>query len=426
MQKKVSLSTLIISVVCAILVTFLITAVVFALGGTVSDIVKAVKAADSVGEEIDTLQENLPEDKRNPELFKTLAYIDYFYQSGYVGEVDNEDLQFYLMNAYIAYVGDKYGMYYTPEMVDELFSGFQGVSVGIGVYIKGELENGGIKVFATMKDSPAETAGILAGEYITKVDGVLVSTLGYDEAVSRISGEIGADVTLTVENASGEVREVELTRREYETQSVYYRKYSFNDSIGVIRIIDFTDSMPSQFKDAVNALIAEGCTSLVFDVRSNGGGTLDSCVEVLDFLLPEGPVAYITDSEGNVENTYYSDESEIDLPMVVLTDGYTASAAELFTCALKDYDKATIIGTKTYGKGCMQNVFELPCGGALRYTTNMFNGPVSPNFDGVGISPDITASLYSPASEKNLFELTDTEDNQLHRAYIYLINKESN
>jgi carboxyl-terminal processing protease len=108
--------------------------------------------------------------------------------------------------------------------------------------------------------------------------------------------------------------------------------------------------------------------------------------------------------------------------MAVLTDGHTASAAELFTCALKDYGKATIIGTKTYGKGCMQNVFELPCGGALRYTTNLFNGPTSPNFDGIGISPDITVELDSTLSQKNYFEISDSEDNQIKGAYNALKN----
>ena len=327
------------------------------------------------------------------------------------------------MNAYIEYVGDKYGMYYTPEMVDELFNSFQGVKVGIGVYVKNSLYNGGIKVLAVMDDSPAKKAGIESGDVIMKIDGIEVSTLGYDVASERLAGEPGSKVALDVLDVNGANKTVALTRAEFETQSVFYRKYQLDNTVGIIRILDFNNNTPAQFKNAVNTLVKGGVTSLIFDVRSNSGGTLDSCLEMLDYLLPSGVIAKITDGDGNIVKQYYSDSSEINLPMAVLTDEYTASAAELFTCALKDYDKAVIVGTKTYGKGCMQNVFELPCGGALRYTTNLFNGPTSPNFDGIGISPDALVELDSSLSEKNYFEISDSEDNQLKGAYDALKNQ---
>jgi carboxyl-terminal processing protease len=422
MSKKVNLSTLIIAVVIAVAITFTFTFGVVQIANTIVDAFSAVQISSTVGERVDQIQSTLPEDKRNSELFETLAFIDYYYQKNYVGEIDNDSLTFYLMNAYIEYVGDKYGMYYTPEMVDELFSSFQGVKVGIGVYIKNSLADNGIKVLAVMDNSPASKAGLKNGDIIVEIDGNLVSTLGYELASEMIAGEPETKVLLGVIGTDGVKRPVEVTRAEFDAQSVFYRKYQLDSTVGIVRILDFNNNTPAQFKNAVNTLIDSGVTSLIFDVRSNSGGTLDSCLEMLDYLLPSGVIAKITDGDGNIVKQYYSDAGEINVPMAVLTDGHTASAAELFTCALKDYGKATIIGTKTYGKGCMQNVFELPCGGALRYTTNLFNGPTSPNFDGIGISPDITVELDSTLSQKNYFEISDSEDNQIRGAYNALKN----
>ena len=373
------------------------------------------------GEIVDITQSELPEDKQNADLYKILSYIDMLYQENYVGDIDNEALISNLMNAYIALVGDQYGAYYSPEMVEELFGGFEGVKSGLGIYVKGTLENDGVKILAVMNDSPAKKAGLQDGEIIYEVDGVLVKDVGYDAALDMLAGDIGSTVKLKVDN-QGAKREVSVERSKYEAQAVFYHRYQLDQSVGVIRILDFTDAMPKQFKAAVNDLLSKGCTSLVFDVRSNGGGTLDSCIEVLDYLLPRGTLAKILDADENVLKTYSSDENEINVPFAVLTDGYTASAAELFTCALKDYQKAVVVGTKTYGKGCMQQVLELPNGGALRYTTNYFNGPTSENFDGIGITPDIVIEMDESIINKNLFEITDLEDNQLQKACEQLLN----
>jgi carboxyl-terminal processing protease len=186
--------------------------------------------------------------------------------------------------------------------------------------------------------------------------------------------------------------------------------------------MDFNQNTPAQFENAVNKLLANGCTSLVFDVRSNGGGTIDSCIEMLDFLLPYGVIAYITDKDDNVVETHYSQDGGIDVPMAVLVDGGTASAAELFTCTLMDRVGVAVVGTKTYGKGCMQNILSLPTGGALKYTTNLFRCPTSPNFDGVGITPSIYVELSENNIGKSYFEISDEDDNQLKSAYDALKN----
>ena len=414
MQKKVSLLTLVVSIVLAVVITFTIT---FAIVQTSNYIYDYINESKSPSSKVDEWQSALPEDQQNPELFETLAMIDYYYQMGYVNEIDEEELIYNLMNAYGHSVGDRYSVYYTPEEVDELFNSTVGVNVGIGVYVKQFKEGDkGIKILAVMNDSPAKRAGLEVGDIITEVDGLKVTELGYDDAVAKIAGEKGTNVLITVLRGESQM-DFTVTRNEFESQSVFYHKYAPDTSVGVIRIIEFNDGTPSQFKDAVNTLLNSGCKSLVFDVRSNPGGTLDSCVDILDFLLPKGEIVYITDLDGTVVETYYSDGSEIDVPMAVLTDGGTASAGELFTCALKDYGKAVVVGTQTYGKGCMQNIITLPNGGALRYTTQMYNPPKSENYDGVGIEPDIKVELDESLSELNYFEITDAQDNQLSTAY---------
>lgn len=374
------------------------------------------------GSYIDQIQALLPESSQNPELFKTLAYIDYLYQQNYVGEIDNDELTYYLMNAYIMCIGDPYGAYYSPEEVEELFNSTQGVNVGIGVYVKHNQETNEIKVLTAMDNTPAKNAGIISGDIIAKVNGEDLSKLDYNEAVNKITGPEGSEVLITILR-DGEYMDIPIKRNKYEAQNVFYRKYELDPTVGIIKIIDFTDVLPAQFKNAVNSLMADGCTSIIFDLRENGGGTLDSCVNVLDYLLPKGDIVKITDMDGTLVNKYTSDSSEIDIPMAVLVDGNTASAAELFTCALKDYDKAIIVGTRTYGKGCMQTILKLPNGGALRITTQMYNPPVSENYDQKGITPDIVVELDSKLNDKShYFEISDKDDNQMKSAYEALKN----
>lgn len=414
MQKRVSILTLIFSIALAIFITFTVTFSVVQVANYIYDL---VNESDSATSEVDQWQSALPDEKKNPELFETLAMIDYYYQSGYVDKIDKEELVSRLMNAYIICVGDPYGVYYTPEEVDALYSDTEGVKVGIGVYVRvmGEKDDR-IKILEVMDGSPAKSAGILKGDIITHVDGIDVNEIGYNETVSMISGEVDTDVSITV--LRGDIiKTITVKRKLYTAQTVFYHKYALDTSVGVVRITEFNDGTPNQFKNAVNTLLNQGCTSLVFDVRSNPGGTVDSCVEILDFLLPTGDIMYITDLDGTVVDVRYSEASQINVPMAVLTDGATASGAELFTCALKDYDKAVLVGTKTYGKGCMQSIITLPNGGALRYTTQLYNPPISENYNGVGIAPDIEIELDSSLTKLNYFEITDAQDNQLKEAY---------
>ena len=166
---------------------------------------------------------------------------------------------------------------------------------------------------------------------------------------------------------------------------------------------------------AIADLTAKGAKSLIFDVRYNPGGALTGIVDTLDYLLPEGPIIRIVDREGN-EEVIESDADWLDIPMAVLVNGSTASAAELFTSALQDYEMAVVIGTTTYGKGTMQSVVSLPDGSGISISYRMYNPPYSPNYEGIGITPDITLDLDASLAEKNFYKITDDEDNQLQMA----------
>ena len=174
--------------------------------------------------------------------------------------------------------------------------------------------------------------------------------------------------------------------------------------------------------NAVETLTAEGCEKLVIDLRYNPGGELSSIVTTLDYILPEGPIIRIFDANGKEVDAYYSESGELDVPMAVLVNENTASAAELFTAAVRDYDKAVIVGTTTYGKGCMQSTIPLSDGGAVTVTNHMYNPPFSDNYHGVGIVPDVEVELDESLEDKNFYKITDEEDNQLTAA-VEALNK---
>ena len=347
-----------------------------------------------------------------------------YYRENYVraDELDNEKLLYYVANGYIAGAGDMHGEFYTADDFQLIINSTQGETVGIGIYVNMDTDTRCIKILTVMKDSPAQEAGLKAGDIIIEVDGQSVTDVGYYTAIDLVGGKENTEVEITVLRGSEKIT-VTATRKKFDTETVYYHRYELDDTIGVIRILEFNETMPKQFKDAMNTLISDGCKSVVFDMRGNTGGTLDSVVEVLDYLLPKGDIVYVTDKNGNVIQKYTSDVSCIDIPMAVLTDGYTASAAELFSCALRDYNKAKLVGTQSYGKGSMQTVFMMQDGTGLRFTTYLYSPPKSPNYDGIGLTPDIIVEPNEELLEKNYFEITDHEDNQLQSACDYLSGK---
>ena len=199
-----------------------------------------------------------------------------------------------------------------------------------------------------------------------------------------------------------------------------YRRYKNEDGsesdIGIIKILQFDlKNAPEQFIAAIDDLTQSGVDKLIFDVRYNPGGELDSITQILDYILPEGPIIRTIDRNGKWD-TIYSNSASLDMPMAVLVNGSTASAAELFTSALRDYGKSITVGTQTYGKGTMQSVIQLEDGSAISISTKMYYPPFSDNYEGVGIKPDIEIEMADDVKHINIYKLTDQQDTQLQAA----------
>ena len=286
-------------------------------------------------------------------------------------------------------------------------------------------ESGNIWVACVMADTPAEKAGLQSGDIITAVDGISVLDLGYEYASYLISGETGTVVSFDVLRGS-EKWEIDVTRGFYTPQTVFAETVKVEDSLyGYIRIIQFEGITLTQFITAMEKLLQAGAEGFIFDVRDNPGGDLGVIVEILDYLLPEGPIVHIHASGKDDATTYYSGKSEIDLPMIVLANENTASAAELFIAALKDYDKAEFVGEQTYGKGCGQTSHPLSDGSVVWVTTFLYSPPFSENYDGVGVQPDYEISLSREWKNTNLFLVPHEEDAPLSMAIdiLHEINK---
>ncbi len=425
-KSGVSVLVLILSIALAILITFETTFLIMTgifnrekaeIYEEYNQIIEDEYGEMGVFKSVVEMFNSLPEDNRNAELYYKLAMIDYYYRNAYANKIDEDKLLYYVMNGYVAGAGDHYGEYYTADDFKTLTQESQGETVGIGVYVNYSQEYDAIKILSVMKDSPAHEAGIQAGDVVIKIDGESVSELGYYVALDKVKGESGTTVQLTLIRDGKELA-VKATRRKVETETIFYHQYEYDKTVGVIRIIEFNNAVPEQFKNAVEDLKSKGVTSLVFDVRSNPGGTLTSVIEVLDYLLPKGDLAYVTDASGNVLRTHTSDANYVKgiNSMAVLINENTASAAELFACALRDYDKAILVGAKSYGKGSMQTIYMLPDGTGLRLTTNKYNPPKSGNYDGIGLTPDVAVTLSDALKGKSSFEYTDSEDNQLQSA----------
>lgn len=393
MSRKISLSAAIVLILLAALLSFQITFV--AMMNQYKNEVNMLTASQSA--------------------YDKLNYVDALYRSNYVGEIDEEQLSDYLIRGYIAGVGDKYASYMTADEFSAYMEESSGEMVGIGVHIIYNNELGALEVISVMRDSPALEAGVEPGDLIVMVGDEYVSDLGYYPAVDKMLGELGTIAQFTVRRGKNYEESIEFSIVREKVTDTTVESHMYDGDIGIIRITQFAENTGENIKTVIEDLVAKGAKSLIFDVRYNPGGALTGIVDTLDYLLPEGPIIRIVDREGN-EDSISSDAFCISMPMAVLVNESTASAAELFTSALQDYKLATVIGTTTYGKGTMQTVVSLPDGSGLSISYRMYNPPYSDNYEGIGVIPDIELPLKDELLEKNFYKITDDEDNQLQTA----------
>jgi len=299
--------------------------------------------------------------------------------------------------------------------LEDLPSQFSRDALGYGCYCR-ELLAGLKGIVPAVRVSFAAFA-LLGAEGLKELTAALktASELGYYVALTKLQGEAGTKAIFTVARGKdyAERKSFSILRGFVTEQTVMHHVCTVDPSVGIVKILSFDAKTPQQFADAVNDLLGKGCSGFVFDVRNNPGGELNSICTILDALLPEGPVIRTLDRDGNEEVVYTSDKDAFALKMVVLVNENTASAGELFCSALQDYKLAPIVGVQTYGKGSMQTIRQLSDGSGVSVTYRYYCPPYSDNFDGVGVKPDVVVEAEGALLEKNIFKVTDEEDNQL-------------
>lgn len=314
-----------------------------------------------------------------------------------------------LITAYVASLGDRYAVYRTADEYVEYNDDMSGQLVGIGVVVRWDNIEHTMTVESVNADSPAEEAGIRPGDKIIKVDGAEVSGMEYSETVTKMRGEVGSTVELTLLRGENELT-VTATRKQITENTVTYKINE--DKTAYIRITGFKANTADQFISAINAAEEAGVRGIVFDLRSNLGGYLTAVVNMLDYLAPAG--TRIVSFSNSDEIYYATSEHRISVPVTVLCNGYTASAAELFTAAIRDWAdtgilRARIVGETTYKKGIMQASYPFTDNSALTLTIAYYNPPSGENYDGVGITPDEIVEQPEDATEDLQLPVAYTE-----------------
>lgn len=359
--------------------------------------------------QFDTMMQDI---KSREAVYTKLAEVDAKIRNNYIGEIDQTTLMDGISAGYMRGIGDRYAKYYTAEQYKKEVDSLNGNLVGIGVEVTTS-DSGYILVHDTYDGAPAQEAGIQAGDLIIMVNGTQVSVNNVSEMIDSLQGEPGTTLTLTVRRNNEDIP-FEIVRRAFEIPTVQYRMVDTN---AYIKITQFTSATESQFAEAIANAQKDGATGIIFDLRENPGGLVEAATNILDTLLPEGTIATATYQDGTTKVIAASDAEELNLPMVVLTNQNTASAAELFTQALRDYGKAKSVGTTTYGKGVMQNIEQLSDGSAIEYTVATYATAKSENFDGVGIKPDFEIeSVINAASQPAFEDVTVDNDAQFKKA----------
>ena len=317
-------------------------------------------------------------------------------QREYYREVDAETLETAAIDGMLASLGDPYTFYYTDEAYAAMNEETTGHYVGVGMLV-GEAADGDLRVLRVFRDSPAEKAGIEAGDALLAIDGASVggdAPMSLSEASALLKGEGETPVEVEVERG-GETLSFTLERGEV---SINYVEYSILEGdVGYLSIYQFTGDDVEGVKEAISAFQQAGVSALVVDVRSNPGGLLTDVVDICDMLLPEGLIVYTEDRSGAREE-FYADGEYWDVPMAVLVNGDSASASEIFAAAVQDTGRGIVVGEVTYGKGVVQTLHAFPEGDGMQLTTATYYTPSGASIHGQGVTPDIEVALATDAS----------------------------
>lgn len=328
---------------------------------------------------------------------------EYFWQ-----DVDEETLEDGLYKGLLKSLDDPYSVYYTSEELIALQEQTEGIYYGIGAYISQDLNTGYAQISKIIKNTPAEESDLMQGDYIYKINGEDMQGKDSTYVVSKIKGEEGTSVIITVvREGASEPIDISVERRKIESPTVEYEMY--DDGVAYIQITEFDLVTSGQFEEAYQLAQDAGMKGLIIDLRSNPGGNLSTVCDIARMILPKGLIVYTEDKYGKREEYTCNGNNEIKVPLVVLTNGYSASASEILAGAVKDYGIGKLVGTTTYGKGIVQKVINLSDGSAIKLTVSSYFTPNGNNIHKIGIDPDVEVEFDAGLYEQGI-------DNQLEKA----------
>ena len=348
-----------------------------------------------------------------------LNQLSQLIEERFIEDVDMSKAEDAAAAAMVDALGDKWSYYLTAEEYVTHMEQMNNAYVGIGITISGSEDGSGVEVLKVESNGPAQDAGIQVGDLIVGVEGQDVSEMTTTQMRNLVRGKEGTFVVLTISRA-GETFDLSVERRTVETAVASGQMLENN--VGLVTIYNFDSRCASESIAAIEDLLAQGAEGLIFDVRNNPGGYKDEMVKLLDYLLPEGPLFRSEDYKGQTQ-VDESDATSLEIPMAVVVNEGSFSAAELFAAALSEYDWATIVGTKTSGKGYFQVTYQLCDGSAVGLSIGKYTTPNGVSLQDVGIVPDVVAEVDKETDYKIYAGLlAPEEDSQIQAAVTALLS----
>lgn len=315
-----------------------------------------------------------------------------FIEARYVTDVDETKLMDGAISGMVQSLGDPHSIYMNADTFEQLKEHTEGEFGGIGVTMG--FKDNKVTIISVLDDTPGQKVGLQAGDEITAVDGTPVTEMQPEEVAMHIRGEVGTEVTLSI-SRDGQTQDYKITRATIKLDTA--KGVMLGDGRGYIRIASFSENTGKEFKAAYESLEQQGMKGLIIDLRENPGGLVTSCVDIANMVVPKGPIVSVVERDGSKE-VHESNLEESKYPIVVLIDGNSASASEILAGALQDTGAATLVGTKSYGKGSVQVVVPMLHNDGLKLTIAKYYTPNGRCIDGTGIEPDVEVEMPENAT----------------------------
>lgn len=348
----------------------------------------------------------------NGAILRKLSWLEAYTGKYYLNKMDSDNVEQNIYKGFAKGLEDPYAEYYTKAEYKQLTEEDSGEYEGIGISVAKDTDTGYAEIVSVFKDQPAYKAGLKNGDLIIAVNKKSTADMELQDVVSEIKKKENKKVVLTIYRDK-KSKEYTVEKSSVQLDTVSYKMK--DNKVGYIAVSQFLENTGDQFEDAITALEKKGMKSLIIDLRDNGGGLLDTCTQMLSRIIAKDKMlVYTKDKEGNKQEFKSDSDETLDVPIVILTNGNTASASEIMTGCLKDYGKATVVGTKTYGKGIVQNIMPLPDGSAIKFTVAKYYTPNGTDIHKKGIKPDVKVKISDEDWKKA--QTDEKADTQLKKA----------